>query len=368
MKNQTILWILGALGLTGLFFLLKKQKVIDNMDSLEGWVPCNNQISLNTTTKQKGSGAINIYQNIEDVGNDLVMGKTFLPPRDYTGKSINFYLYIANQDVINAWALGQFYLTDSAGRTNRYGLPPYYNLQVGWNLISYNADEPDSSIDDIPADLTDVTRIRIAIEGQHAYARQVLEGEIVIDNIYYAPAISPKPPPLPTKPPSIINCDTLDGWNPYSYGRMFLETSNIKEGKAAVLLSGTTNQYGGLAGYRGVIDVSEFELPDNTLSGTLSFWVYINDVSHSKLTGKLEFGNENNAYQVSWSDPEPYVVSPIVGQFSNGWNYVELPFSEGTYMNLGEIDWSAVNWTEFYTNVVFDDETNYFIFDDFRVT
>ena len=72
----------------------------------------------------------------------------------------------------------------------------------------------------------------------------------------------------------------------------------------------------------------------------------------------------NNAYQARWANPEPYVISPLAGQFSNGWNYVELPFSEATYSDLGLIDWSAVNWVEFYTNVQNDDDTNYFIFDD----
>ena len=150
--------------------------------------------------------------------------------------------------------------------------------------------------------------------------------------------------------------ESADYWG--STAPRSLETTNIKEGSGAMKVGGQTNQYKQVATvFQDARDVSQWEIADDQLRGTLQYWVYINDASLS-VPLDLEFGMENNGYGVKWHDKWPQ-------DWSTGWNHVKLGFEGISYYNVGSINWAQVAWMEFYASV--DAPTNYFIFDDFRM-
>ena len=139
-----------------------------------------------------------------------------------------------------------------------------------------------------------------------------------------------------------------------------LETSNIKEGSGAIKVAGGTSYSGDIAYHFGTLPLASWEVEGNRLGGTLQYWVYINDVSLSN-PGTIEVMMQDNRYGIR------HGTKPIAGDWVSGWNLVMLDLLTANYKDLGSIDWSAIDWTEFYasTNGASD---NYFIFDDFKVT
>jgi flagellin-like protein len=154
--------------------------------------------------------------------------------------------------------------------------------------------------------------------------------------------------------------EAVTGWFGYEPSSVALETTNKKQGNAALRLSEPTSSYRQIGSYTGTLDVSAWEQADNTLTGKLHYWVYINDITLSYPT-QVEFGNENNYFQAYWLTP-----LPVSGSWQTGWNLVELDFEQADYKDLGSIDWTQVDWFEFYLNTN-TSTSNYFIFDDFRI-
>ena len=162
---------------------LSTATVIDSMDSTTGWVTANanTYISTNTTTKQEGTGAMNLYNTVATT--DLSMNKTFTPV-DYTGKVINYYIYFKDQDVLDhlSSTIGIFYLMSATG-FYRFNMGAPAELSVGWNVLTADADNPTSSSG--TPDITQINKIQFSIEGEHPGAQIIEEGDLIIDYINY---------------------------------------------------------------------------------------------------------------------------------------------------------------------------------------
>ena len=139
------------------------------------------------------------------------------------------------------------------------------------------------------------------------------------------------------------------------------ETINIMVGLGAVKIMDKEQQYSQINVFTNNVDVSQFELADNTLSGSnLEFWIYIDDASYHH-PETIEFGNANNEQQAKWMDGYLDTIS-----WQDGWQYISLPFGSGGYNDLGSIEWDKVDYIEIY-NAHDTASEHYFILDGFKV-
>ncbi len=165
---------------------LSTPTIIDSMDSTSGWATTSNTfMSVNQNNFQEGTGAINVYNTV--LGSDLGISKS-ISATDYSGKVITYYLYVT-QDVIDHWDGGIFYLFDGTGAFNRYYIDTA-NLKAGWNVEIVDVDNPSSSSG--TPDMTAVTRLKFAVEGQQPINQIVPEGSIVVDFINYGTPMKTK--------------------------------------------------------------------------------------------------------------------------------------------------------------------------------
>ena len=171
----------------------------------------------------------------------------------------------------------------------------------------------------------------------------------------------------PTRYQQVFDCDTTTGWAGFANSPS-LDYYIKREGTAAMRITGKTNSLGNLIQYTGIAkDLSQWKNSKQELDGYLTFWVFIDDPSHSKLA-VMEIGNMNNAQNAAWWNVESHVLGPQKSLFTKGWNLVALPFASAIYADKAKTNWSNVIWVQIYTNVKNDNEKdNFFIFDDFRV-
>jgi len=147
-----------------------------------------------------------------------------------------------------------------------------------------------------------------------------------------------------TGPLTILNFDTTTGYG----GDKYLSTENM-EGQYSLNVSTGVSQYNQITAYTGIeIDVSSYANDTNMMGDSyLTFWVWFEDVSlisDDRGIATLEFGNVNNQNQSKWSNDAQF--RNIVAK--DGWNYYTLNFNESTYMNLDTINWSEIDYIEFY--------------------
>ncbi len=94
-------------------------------------------------------------------------------------------------------------------------------------------------------------------------------------------------------------------------------------------------------------DASKYVDGDNGLDAYITFWAWFEDVSlisDSRGIQTVEFGNENIYNQTYWNSD---------AQFNNyvardGWNFYVLELSKSTYVDKATINWSEVDYIQFY--------------------
>ena len=83
------------------------------------------------------------------------------------------------------------------------------------------------------------------------------------------------------------------------------------------------------------------------MNAYLTFWVWFEDVSlitDDRGIFQLEFGNQNNANQSFWNTDSAF--NNIVVQ--DGWNFFRVDFTEDTYIDKATINWSEIDYIQFY--------------------
>lgn len=174
--------------------------ILNDCDSPTGFsvsdVGANVLFSTNNTTYQE-TAAVNIYRTItQSVRSDLGFDISFTE-QDVTGKFLNVYVYVKNQTVLDKltgvtiYIHGRLNLLGGSGGWNVYrdgeSLP---NFQLGWNLFTLDADNPDDTESD-GADLTTADKIRFRIK--HSPISEVFaEGDVVIDYLNYGTPMKTK--------------------------------------------------------------------------------------------------------------------------------------------------------------------------------
>ncbi|WP_183565622.1 hypothetical protein [Mucilaginibacter sp. SP1R1] len=179
-------------------------------------------------------------------------------------------------------------------------------------------------------------------------------------------SLKPPPPIDTTKPPvidtSVVidNCDKADGWA-VAGGDPAVITTGQKEGKGYI--QGTIK-----AGQNFMQFIKTLPAPVDTKAtmnnGELKFWFYVQDVSLLKIDGQIQFSSaaDPDKKRVGWG------MDKIIPTLKNGWNHLELKFTDGYVSGDGGPDLTAMNFIKifFWTAANAATDQNYGI-DDFRV-
>jgi hypothetical protein len=127
------------------------------------------------------------------------------------------------------------------------------------------------------------------------------------------------------------------GWRSSSANTLTVDTSNKKEGAAALKSVGS--------------GTSRFQkrTPSNTDVNIvdqhyLTFWYYINDVTALTGEGQVEIGSGGtyDQHELNWSINQIGLV--------NGWNYVKLPLARAK-VRRGPVDYRNINWFRIYHQI-----------------
>ncbi len=156
-----------------------------------------------------------------------------------------------------------------------------------------------------------------------------------------------KPPPPDTTPVVIdtsavlSNCDQLDGWSVVNGGQLL--TTGQKEGKGYI--QGSIAPGGNFMQF-----ALSLTTPVNTkqtlATGELKFWFYIQDVSQLTTSGQIQFGSANDPdnKRVGWG------LDKVLPLCHNGWNHLELRFTDGYLSGDGGPDLTAMNYMRIFFN------------------
>ncbi len=175
-----------------------------------------------------------------------------------------------------------------------------------------------------------------------------------------------KPPPIDTVKPvvdtSVVidNCDKTDGWQ-VAGGDPVLVTTSPKEGKGYI--QGTIK-----TGQNFMQFIKTLPAPVNTkatlTNGLLKFWFYVQDVSLLKADGQIQFSSaaDPDNKRIGWG------LAGIIPTLKNGWNHLELKFTDGYLSGDGGPDLTAMNYIKvfFWTAANAATDQNFGV-DDFRV-
>ncbi|MDB5137688.1 MAG: hypothetical protein JWP37_4291 [Mucilaginibacter sp.] len=176
-----------------------------------------------------------------------------------------------------------------------------------------------------------------------------------------------KPPVIDTTTPPVIdtsvvidNCDKVDGWQ-VAGGDPVLVTTGKKEGTGYI--QGTI-----ATGQNFMQFIKTLPAPVNTKvtlsTGELKFWFYVQDVSLLKVDGQIQFSSaaDPDNKRIGWG------MAGIIPTLKNGWNLLQLKFTDGYMSGDGGPDFTAMNFVKifFWTADNAASNQNYGI-DDIRV-
>jgi hypothetical protein len=178
--------------------------------------------------------------------------------------------------------------------------------------------------------------------------------------------LKPPPPVDTTKPPvidtSVVidNCDKTDGWQ-VAGGDPALVTTGQKEG--AGYIKGTIK-----TGQNFMQFIKTLPAPVNTKvtlgTGELKFWFYVQDVSQLVAGGQIQFSSaaDPDNKRIGWG------IDKILPTLKNGWNHLELKFTDGYLSGDGGPDLTAMNFIKIFFNTAANVTTDQVIgIDDIRV-
>ncbi|MFD2874244.1 hypothetical protein ACFS5N_17310 [Mucilaginibacter ximonensis] len=305
--------------------------VVDNCDKLDGWSSAGDA-SLATTGQKEGTGYIK--NAIKTGSNFMQFIKTLPAPINskvtMSIGELEFWFYV--QDVSLLKLDGQIQFSSSGDPDkNRVGwgmdkiIP---TLKNGWNHLELKFRDGGVTGDGGP-DLTAMNFFKIFFWTAANAATDQVYG---IDDIRVA-AVPP--------PPDVVidNCDAADGWA--TVGTPSVVTTGQKEGTGYI--KGTIT-----SGNNFMQFIKTLPAPVNTnetvASGKLKFWLYVQDVSLLKLDGQIQFSSSGDPdkNRIGWA------MDKIIPTLKNGWNHLELKFSDGQATSDGGPDLAAMNYFKIF--------------------
>jgi hypothetical protein len=150
--------------------------LLDAMDSTTGWsVSLSDSISLNTTTYQEGSGAINFIKGAT-VRTYSWMYKT-ITSVNVTGQTIKLWIYIKDQTTLNKISSVHVRLYSTYDTDAKLGGISNADLAVGWNLFSKHINDFDNMG---TPDITAITTLRVQVNTNNA-SDTISEGNLIYD-------------------------------------------------------------------------------------------------------------------------------------------------------------------------------------------
>ena len=157
--------------------------VVDNCDSLTGWAAVDSGlISLNTTTKVEGTGAINLYT----AGSEGAMEKT-TTSIDFTDKELQLWVYIKDSSALSNIDNWQVRFGSSSSDFYFWGFSDTstfpLKLQVGWNKITLNKASRSGELESSSIDEKAFDYFKIHFDTSGA----ITEADIIIDDIKALP-------------------------------------------------------------------------------------------------------------------------------------------------------------------------------------
>lgn len=111
--------------------------LIDSMDSTTGWTPANGTVSLNTTTKQEGTGSLSLSKT--STSYDFCYMYKSISSTNLTGQTLKVWVYI--KDSATLAKINDLKLWFGQNSLNRYVYIYTDSLSVGWNAISVHVDD-----------------------------------------------------------------------------------------------------------------------------------------------------------------------------------------------------------------------------------
>ena len=159
--------------------------LLDAMDATTGWgASPGDSISLNTTTYQEGSGAINFIKGtIARIYSWMYKTITSV---NVTGQTIKLWIYIKDQTTLNKISFVNVRLYSTYDTAAKWGSILNADLAVGWNLFSKHINDfNDIGIPDITA----ITTLRVQVYTNNA-SDTISEGNLIYD-FYRAGDYSP---------------------------------------------------------------------------------------------------------------------------------------------------------------------------------
>jgi hypothetical protein len=307
--------------------------VIDNCDILDGWQVAGGTQVLQIKGQKEGKGAV--QATIKAGQNFMQFIKTLPAPVNTkvtlsTGE-LKFWFYV--QDVSLLKIDGQIQFSSAADPDNKrigWGMDKIIpTLKNGWNLLQLKFTDGYLSGDGGP-DLTAMNYIKIFF---WTAANAATDQVYAIDDIRVA-AVPPPPPVV------IDNCDLLDGWQ-VAGGTQVLVKTGQKEG--AGYLQGTI-----ATGQNFMQFIKTLPAPVNTnvsmATGQLDFWLYVQDVSLFKIDGQIQFSSaaDPDNKRIGWG------MDKIIPTLKNGWNHLQLNFSDSYVSGDGGPDLTAMNYIKIF--------------------
>jgi hypothetical protein len=327
--------------------------VIDNCDKLDGWNVAGGTQVLQTTGKKEGTGYI--QATIKTGQNFMQFIKTLPAPVNTkvtmsTGQ-LKFWFYVQDVSLLKLDGQIQFSSANDPDKKRiGWGMDKIIpTLKNGWNLLQLNFTDGYVSGDGGP-DLTAMNFIKIFF---WTAANAATDQNYGIDDIRVA-AVPPPPPVV------IDNCDKVDGWDAAG-GTQTLVTTGQKEGTGYVRATIKTGQ-------NFMQFIKTLPAPVNTkvtmATGQLDLWLYVQDVSLLKIDGQIQFSSAANPdnKRVGWG------MDKIIPTLKNGWNHLQLNFTDGYVSGDGGPDLTAMNYIKifFWTAANAATDQNYGI-DDIKV-
>jgi hypothetical protein len=327
--------------------------VIDNCDKTDGWQVAGGDPALVTTGQKEGAGYI---KGTIKTGQNFMQFIKTLPAAVNTKVTLStgelkFWFYV--QDVSQLVAGGQIQFSSAADPDNKrigWGIDKILpTLKNGWNHLELKFTDGYLSGDGGP-DLTAMNFIKIFF---NTAANVTTDQVIGIDDIRVAAV----PPPADVV---IDNADKTDGWQ-VAGSDPILTIAGQKEGTGYI--KGTIK-----TGQNFMQFIKTLPAPVNTnetlATGELKFWFYVQDVSLLKIDGQIQFSSSGDPdkNRIGWP------MDKIIPTLKNGWNHLELKFSDGQTTGDGGPDLTSMNFFKmfFWTAANATSDQNYGV-DDLRV-
>ena len=167
---------------------LSTATVVNAMDTTTGWTAGRGSISLNTTTFQEGTGAINLIKDVQDVAYNYM--NTDVTSSNFTGKILNYYMYVKDQTTLDKLSAVYLFIGTTNLDTARFEYhKPASELTIGWNVISFDVSDPDATTGS--PDIEAIDKIRININTNLATDTTVA-GDIIFDYLNYGTPMKTK--------------------------------------------------------------------------------------------------------------------------------------------------------------------------------